>query len=386
MLPPLKISKKHHNHLNNPFPSPPASLPFIHGTLSSSLPNPTSFQLGHHFLLHWSPKHGGLLSISHTSQRSRPIWASAPGEAFLSAASVHTEVEESRGSFAIKDGEVSLLCDHQSIDEIRALHQSDIQRKSKNNHDFLSGFLKSGSSSGAHFPILLITGWVFSKKYKIKSRRDVHRDLCIGRKKFRLERPSSKPLPAARYWSVLEEKNSHQVGFHVEFGEFSMKCSPRSSAHRSQKGFGSQRWKLVRVRKPQFSCFLNPKRYLGVSSDVEERGEEERGGVALKEFNRVFITYSSERDERFYGFGEQFSHMEFKGRRVPILVQEQGIGRGDQPITFAANLVSYRYKESFAKPINLMFNLVLFACCLTIAIFVGQGVIGAQHMLPRHFT
>ncbi|VAH76004.1 unnamed protein product [Triticum turgidum subsp. durum] len=69
------------------------------------------------------------------------------------------------------------------------------------------------------------------------------------------------------------------------------------------------------------------------SADEEARPEE---------FNRVFLTYVSERDERFYGFGEQFSCMEFKGRRVPVLVQEQGIGRGDQPITFAANLLSYR--------------------------------------------
>ncbi|EMS48824.1 Alpha-glucosidase yihQ [Triticum urartu] len=61
-----------------------------------------------------------------------------------------------------------------------------------------------------------------------------------------------------------------------------------------------------------------------------------------EEFNRVFLTYASSLDERFYGFGEQFSCMEFKGRRVPVLVQEQGIGRGDQPITFAANLLSYR--------------------------------------------
>lgn len=75
---------------------------------------------------------------------------------------------------------------------------------------------------------------------------------------------------------------------------------------------------------------------------------EEEGSPLLpmverpEEFNRVFLTYASSRDERFYGFGEQFSRVEFKGKRVPVLVQEQGIGRGDQPITFAANLVSYR--------------------------------------------
>lgn len=77
------------------------------------------------------------------------------------------------------------------------------------------------------------------------------------------------------------------------------------------------------------------------SSSGEELGESSVIETAL-EFNRVCLTYASERNERFFGFGEQFSHMDFKGKRVPIFVQEQGIGRGDQPITFAANLDSYR--------------------------------------------
>lgn len=80
-----------------------------------------------------------------------------------------------------------------------------------------------------------------------------------------------------------------------------------------------------------------------ISSSEEEI--EEMNAKESQEFNRVWFTYSSEGNERFYGFGEQFSHMDFKGKRVPIFVQEQGIGRGDQPITFAANLISYRYAE-----------------------------------------
>lgn len=97
----------------------------------------------------------------------------------------------------------------------------------------------------------------------------------------------------------------------------------------------------------EYYLLLSPRRLFAGSSDGErgEEEEEEKVGLVFREFNSVFITYSSEKDERFYGFGEQFSHMEFKGKRVPILVQEQGIGRGDQPITFAANLVSYRYKS-----------------------------------------
>jgi len=48
---------------------------------------------------------------------------------------------------------------------------------------------------------------------------------------------------------------------------------------------------------------------------------------------RSFLTYATEPDENFYGFGESFSFFNLKGRRVPILVSEQGVGRGEQPIT-----------------------------------------------------
>ena len=39
----------------------------------------------------------------------------------------------------------------------------------------------------------------------------------------------------------------------------------------------------------------------------------------------MLITYSSEGDESFYRFEEQSSHIVFKGRRVPMFVQEQGV-------------------------------------------------------------
>lgn len=35
------------------------------------------------------------------------------------------------------------------------------------------------------------------------------------------------------------------------------------------------------------------------------------------------LTYASDPAERFFGFGEQFSHFDLKGKKVPILVQEQ---------------------------------------------------------------
>lgn len=58
------------------------------------------------------------------------------------------------------------------------------------------------------------------------------------------------------------------------------------------------------------------------------------------EANRAFLTYASSPQDHFFGFGEQFSYVDMKGRRVPIWVGEQGVGRGDQPITFGANVTN----------------------------------------------
>jgi sulfoquinovosidase len=56
-----------------------------------------------------------------------------------------------------------------------------------------------------------------------------------------------------------------------------------------------------------------------------------------KPYNRVYLTYASSPEERFLGFGTQYTYLDMKGRKVPIFIQEQGIGRGAQPITLAAN-------------------------------------------------
>ena len=54
-------------------------------------------------------------------------------------------------------------------------------------------------------------------------------------------------------------------------------------------------------------------------------------------YDRVYLTYASDPDEHFFGFGAQYTYFDMKGRKVPIFVQEQGIGRGEQPVTLAAN-------------------------------------------------
>jgi len=50
-------------------------------------------------------------------------------------------------------------------------------------------------------------------------------------------------------------------------------------------------------------------------------------------FNRIQIKIKILKDELFVGGGEQFSHVILNGHRIPIWVEEQGIGRGDKPIT-----------------------------------------------------
>jgi alpha-glucosidase (family GH31 glycosyl hydrolase) len=53
--------------------------------------------------------------------------------------------------------------------------------------------------------------------------------------------------------------------------------------------------------------------------------------------NRVYLTHASSSEERFFGFGTQFSYFDMKGHLVPILIREQGIGRGEQPVTWAVD-------------------------------------------------
>ncbi|KAI7990402.1 Sulfoquinovosidase [Camellia lanceoleosa] len=281
----LKITKKHHKHLNNPFPSNPKSLPCIQGTLSfnpQTLPSHQIFCIGKNFQLTWQSKNGGSLSISHQSQPNRPIWSTIPGQAFVSAALAETEVEESRGSFVIADKDVHLVCNHQTIEDIKVINQSDHSLEGEDN------------------------------------------DLSSG------------------YWVFFDQKTSNQIGFEVKLGKpnFESQQSISPTSYGTHQGF-SRRLSRFRRRRVGWSGHLL-KRSAVVAAASTNQENMIMNGVECMEFNRVCLTYSSEKNERFYGFGEQFSHMDFKGKRVPIFVQEQGIGRGDQPITFAANLVSYR--------------------------------------------
>lgn len=53
--------------------------------------------------------------------------------------------------------------------------------------------------------------------------------------------------------------------------------------------------------------------------------------------NRLVLALASTGSECIYGCGEQYSVLNLKGRRVPVWIQEQGIGRGCDLLTFLAN-------------------------------------------------
>lgn len=55
-------------------------------------------------------------------------------------------------------------------------------------------------------------------------------------------------------------------------------------------------------------------------------------------YNRISIQLKTPKDENLFGLGQQHSYVNLKGKKIPIWVQEQGIGAGDQPISTIANI------------------------------------------------
>ena len=50
--------------------------------------------------------------------------------------------------------------------------------------------------------------------------------------------------------------------------------------------------------------------------------------------NAVGMSFACAADDRFWGFGEQYNYVDLHGRALKIWVQEQGVGRDEEPPTF----------------------------------------------------
>eukprot|EP01018_Ginkgo_biloba_P036644 Gb_08338 [translate_table: standard] len=397
-----RVHRRDKRRINNPFPGRPKGLGFINGGLFYN-PNvllPQCFPVGAGFELKWEPENGGILSVIHRSEPTRILWSTVRGVGFISAALSNHLIEESRGSIAIHDNTVT-VCRHQTVEDISVIYASKDQQisdglgeESDNERCALlreaqfrtctyNSLLEGTQLDKAKGPIVILTGCLYStsklaqeqlehffeqrnhsKGPFYSSNSGEEEGCCPGLFKSR--------SVAVRYTVSFVEKLDHQLGFRVNLSDPTFQPFENSSSSHTESLVGLKRTlgdaepmrhcvgirRRIRspieppiqngilLRRGASSLLKNFRRQLhrlqrSASIDTQKRLIEKKLNQRPT-FNRIAITFSSQKDEKFYGFGEQFSYMDMKGKRVPILVQEQGLGRGDQPITAAANLVAYR--------------------------------------------
>ncbi|MBN2050719.1 MAG: alpha-glucosidase, partial [Spirochaetales bacterium] len=79
---------------------------------------------------------------------------------------------------------------------------------------------------------------------------------------------------------------------------------------------------------------------------LEMNVSEEDGRCVLafrslqERLDRCSLAFLVGEEEHFFGGGEQFSYLDLKGKKIPVWVQEQGVGRGFNVVRFAADLHS----------------------------------------------
>ncbi len=72
---------------------------------------------------------------------------------------------------------------------------------------------------------------------------------------------------------------------------------------------------------------------LNISYSIIEDRLEIRSLSKNIDINRFWLKIRANESEAIYGCGEQFSEVNLRGKKVPLWVEEQGVGRGDPPIT-----------------------------------------------------
>lgn len=391
----IRVRRRDGRRLNNPFPRCPRGVGFLKGNLFITEPQIQSqqaFDIGKSFVLKWEINNGGtgFVSVFHRSEPARSLWSTVPGVAFISAALSSPLIEESRGSVAIHDN-VKTVCSHQTVENIRAIYPSKTSNEfgEQSENEICPLLVGTPSTNGFHRdvhsgnlvgPIVVITGCLYSTNKVAREQFEVfldNRNQSEGpfyTSKFAEEGCScprffkSRPV-GVRYYLSFVEKSDHDLGFTVNLDDpklLSTEIPNYLQTQTSKNGFKTSLNEIQSMphgisfhsatgttfrtnnvlRKRASFLIKKARRQLNKIPMFEAMNPQKISGKKklkyLPAFNRIALTISSERDEKFYGFGEQFSYMDMKGKRVPIFVQEQGLGRGDQPITAAANLVAYR--------------------------------------------
>ena len=91
------------------------------------------------------------------------------------------------------------------------------------------------------------------------------------------------------------------------------------------------------------------------------------------EVNRFCIRLCCNEKEAIFGCGEQYSFVDLKNRRIPIWVQEQGLGRGLNAVKFCCDLAAHAggtpYSTYFSMPAFVTSTRALFANASSYALF-----------------
>lgn len=75
----------------------------------------------------------------------------------------------------------------------------------------------------------------------------------------------------------------------------------------------------------------------GLPNRVSFRVEVDDNSTSNTTLNKVFLELPSTQHEGIYGLGAQASFGSLKNQTVPVFTREQGVGRGDEPITSLQN-------------------------------------------------
>lgn len=139
-------------------------------------------------------------------------------------------------------------------------------------------------------------------------------------------------LPLDRPFLSIEQATTE-----VEFNRGSFKFDEKSTSNCQEQSLESiaQLRDTIVIRgnlcgKTPYSLYLKPKSKNQLDIEITLGGEG---------YNRIHFYQVSQKEETFWGMGTQYSEIKLNGNKYPIWTEEQGIGRGDQPLSAVTNLL-----------------------------------------------
>ena len=100
-------------------------------------------------------------------------------------------------------------------------------------------------------------------------------------------------------------------------------------------------------------------------------------------YNHLTLSFDAPLDETILGFGAQASHLNFKGLSVPVWLQPQGVGRGEQP---ASNFIDKHYPGSAGGDLDSDFTVPYFLSSAHYSLFLDNSEYSRFDFQQRHRT